>query len=152
MYKISFKMIWLIVSLHMLVLPVFLPSSSNPETIFENIIGMAGVTMFILSFPMSLLGVPVGFFTSRALGLDPASIGGMYISLLALFAMGFIQWFLIAPRLLKDKSLFQNLKLPGTKPEVLLAEAKFADRVDLYDTKGRTPLERVIQNDPEHHD
>jgi len=146
LFKVGFKGTWLLISLLALALPVFLPSYSNPQTIFQNIIGVASVTMFFISFPMSLLGLPVGFFTSRFLGLDPASIGGMYVSLLALFAMGFIQWFVLVPRLLKGKPLFQILDLPGTKPKALLAEAKFEDQVNFYDSQGRTPVERIIRN------
>ncbi len=124
MYKISFKQAWLAISVLMLELPVFFPSYSNPETIFQSAIGIASVSMFFLSFPMSLIGVPLGFFISKLLGIDPASIGGMYLSLLVLFVMGFVQWFLIAPWLLKGKSLFGWLYPAGVKPKVLLAEAR----------------------------
>lgn len=147
LFKVGFKGTWLLISLLALALPVFLPSYSNPQTIFQNIIGVASVTMFFISFPMSLLGLPVGFFTSRFLGLDPASIGGMYVSLLALFAMGFIQWFLLVPRLFWKMKTSRQLSLQEGNAMSLLSGPSADKDTRFYDSRGRSPVERVIQDD-----
>ena len=148
-FKLSLGQIWVLISSFCLLLPVFMPSSADPQHFFENVMGTVTVTMFILSFPLSLVGLPLMFMTGAILQVDLRSIEGMYLNLTMMFAFGVMQWFWILPRYLAKNPKFQTLNLLGTRPEVLLAEAKIESRTDFYDTRGRTPLERVIQNDPE---
>src|SRR5262245_57423939 len=110
-FRTSLRVTWLILSFWMLILPVYLPSYSNPQFIFQNVMSIASVTMFLTSFPMSLAGVPAGYLTSTVLGIDPASIGGQYIALLTFFVMGLIQWFVLVPRLLRKKEVGELLNL-----------------------------------------
>src|SRR5262245_62407818 len=94
-FRLTLGQIWVLISTFCLLLPVFLPSSANPQTFFANVIGTVTVTMFIFSFPMSLFGLPVMFMTNSILGVDPQSIGGMYLNLTMMFVFGVIQWFWI---------------------------------------------------------
>ena len=144
-FKLSFKQIWLAVSIFSLALPVFLPSSANPQNFLENVIGTVTVTMFILSFPISLFGLPIMFFASYVLGVDPNTIGGMYLNVFLLCVLGYVQWFWILPRVLRNEPQFQMLNLFGGKPEMQLLEAKAMNNIP-FDSDGRTPLERVLQN------
>ena len=148
-YRLSLSQVWVLISSFCLLLPVFMPSSADPQHFFENVMGTVTVTMFILSFPMSLIGLPVMFMTGAILEIDPTSIEGMYLNLTLMFVFGIVQWFWIVPRFLANNTTFQTLNLLSAGPEVLLAEAKMEGRVDFYDARGRTPLERVIEGDPE---
>jgi hypothetical protein len=89
------------------------------------------------------------FMTGVILGINPASIEALYLNLTIMFVLGVVQWFWILPRFLAKDPKFQTLNLLGARPEVLLAEAKMESRVDFYDVRGRTPLERVIESDRE---
>lgn len=146
-FKLSLRGIWLSVSFLSLILPVFLPSSSNPQNFLANVIATSTVTMFILSFPSSLLGIPLLFFAQIALGVDPNSIGGMYINLFLLFVLGLVQWFWIVPRLWRNDPDFQTLNLPLSTADLQLPEASAGDTFQFFDRDSRTPLERVISND-----
>ncbi len=148
-FKLSLGQIWILISSFCLLLPVFMPSSAQPQFFFENVMGTITVTMFILSFPLSLLGLPVMFLTRSALEINPLSIEAMYLNLTMMFVFGVIQWYWIVPRFLSDGPKFQTLSLLGARPEVLLAEAKIESRTEFYDARGRTPLERVIESDRE---
>lgn len=142
--KLNLSRIWLAISAVALALPVFLPSSADPQNFLENVIGMVTVTMFILSFPISLFGLPLIFFASFILGVDPNTIGGMYLNVFLLCVLGYVQWFWILPRVLRNEPQFQMLNLFG-KPEMQLLEAKAINNIP-FDAEGRTPLERVLQN------
>jgi hypothetical protein len=102
--------------------------------------------MFILSFPSSLFGIPLLFFAQTALGVDPNSIGGMYINLLLLFVLGLVQWFWIVPRLWRHDPDFQSLNLPLRTADLQLPEASAGDNFQFFDRDSSTPLERVINN------
>ena len=144
-FKFSLSQIWMLVTAAALILPVFLPSSADPQNFLENVIGTVTVTMFILSFPISLFGLPVMFFASYVLGVDPNSIGGMYLNVFLLCVLGYVQWFWILPRILRNEPQFQMLNLFGGNPEMQLLEAKAMSNIP-FDSDGRTPLERVLQN------
>jgi hypothetical protein len=148
-FKLSLGQIWVLISSFCLLLPVFMPSSADPRHFFENVMGTVTVTIFILSFPISLAGLPLMFMTQEVLGINPTSIEALYLNLTMMFVFGVIQWFWILPRFLATDPKFQTLNLFSVRPEILLAEAKIESRVDFYDTRGRTPLERVINNDPD---
>ncbi len=143
-FNLSLSSLWFLISAAALMLPVFLPSSANPQNFLENIIGTATVTMFILSFPSSLFGLPVMFFAQIALDVDPNTMQGMYLNLFLLFAFGSVQWFWIVPRLLRNEPRIQMLNLLGAKSELQLSAVKFDGNIESYDSQGRTPVERII--------
>lgn len=143
--KLELRGVWLLIAAFCVGLPVFLPSSTEPGVFTANVIGTATVTMFILSFPASLFGLPLLFFAQATLGFDPNRISGMYVNLILLFVLGFVQWFWIVPKLRRKGDDFQDLGLPQTSEEILLIEDRpFATCRD--DVQGRmSPLERVIR-------
>lgn len=143
-FKLSLGGLWLLTSLFSLILPVFVPSFADPQSFVQNVIGTATVTMFILSFPSSLFGIPLLFFAQAALGVDPNTIGGMYLNLFLLFVLGSVQWFWIVPRLLRNDPQLQILNLQLGKPEMLLSEANTIDETQFWDSEGQTPLEKVF--------
>jgi len=144
-FKLSLSGLWLPVSVFSLLLPVFMPSSANASNFAENAIGTASVSMFILSFPSSLFGLPAMFFAKIVLDVNPNSIEGMYLNLFLLFVFGLVQWFWIVPRVLRNEPRFQMLNLFGGNPEMQLLEAKAANNIPFCDPDGRTPLERVFE-------
>jgi hypothetical protein len=146
-FKISLSGMWLFICLFTLLIPVFLPSfvsSANPAA---NVVGAATTSMFILTFPSSLFGIPLLVFLSYALGVDPNSIGGMYLNLFVMFILGLVQWFWIVPRIWRTPTTVQVLDLP-LNPEPLQLFCP-ADRAARVDDLGRTPLERVICDERE---
>ena len=143
--KLSFSQIWMLITAAALILPVFLPSSADPNNFLENVIGTVTVTMFILSFPISLFGLPLMFFASYVLGVNPNTIDGMYLNVFLLCVLGYVQWFWILPRVLRNEPQFQMLNLFGGNPEMQFLEAKAINNIP-FDADGRTPLERVLQN------
>ncbi len=143
-FKLSLWQIWLLISVFSLLLPVFLPSSANPQNFLENVIGTVTVTMFILSFPCSLFGLPMMFFAQFALDVNPNTMQGMYLNLFLLFVLGSVQWFWILPRLLRNEPRLQMLNLLGGKSEPQLSAVKFDGNITSCDSQGRTPVERII--------
>jgi len=146
-FKLSLSGMWLLVSLFSLLLPIFLPSSafsSNPAT---NVIGTATATMFILSFPSSLFGIPLLVIVDYALGVDPNSIQGMYLNLFLLFVLGLVQWFWIVPRVWRHDPDVQVLNLPVLSKLERLPEATRQTEFRTFDERERTPVERIIGDD-----
>ena len=144
-FKLSLSGLWLLVSVFSMLLPVFMPSSVNASNFVENAIGTASVTMFILSFPASLFGLPAMFFARIALDVNPNSIEGMYLNLFLLFVFGLVQWFWIVPRVWRNEPRLNMLNLFGEKSDIQFLEAKAANNIPFCDSDGRTPLERVFQ-------
>lgn len=142
--KLSLGGVWLIASLSALLLPVFIPSYPHGAGFFSNIIETSFGTMFILSFPSSLIGLPVLLAADRILGIDPGSISGMYTNLTILFALGIVQWFWLVPRIWFKKPLIQTLE--NSVPELQLAQRLDFDR---FSSRERTPVERVLDEDRE---
>lgn len=148
-FKLSLSGTWLLVSLFSLLLPIFLPSnafSSNPAA---NVIGTATATMFILSFPSSLFGIPLLVVVDYALGVDPNSIQGMYVNLFMLFVLGLVQWFWIVPRVWRSDPDVQVLNLPVSSNTKPLAEMSSDVQFKIFDGRERTPVERLITDDDE---
>lgn len=144
-FKLSLSQIWLLITTAALILPVFLPSSANPQNFLENIIGTVTVMIFILSFPISIFGLPIMFFANYVLGVNPNTIGGMYLNIFLLCALGYVQWFWIVPRILRNEPYLQILDLFGGKSEIQLLQPKSANNIPFCDSDGRTPIERVFQ-------
>jgi len=69
------------------------------------------VTMFILSFPSRLFGIPPMVFAQAALGIDANTIGGMYLNLFLMVVLGLVQWFWIFPHLVRMNKEVQTLEL-----------------------------------------
>ena len=145
--KLNFARIWLLVGAISLILPVFLPSSPHPQNFLQNIIGTTTVTMFILSFPSSLFGIPLMFVVQAALGVDANTIGGMYLNLFLMFVLGLVQWFWIVPRLMRRNKDVQILGLDQETATPPLISEKIVIDPDFFDSKSRTPLERAIGDD-----
>lgn len=145
-FKLSLSGMWLLVSLFAVVWPIFLPSYPGAPGLMGNPIGTATATMFILSFPSSLFGLPLMFIANVILGNEPNSIQGMYVNLLLLFVLGLVQWFWIVPRVLRSEPAVQALDLlTPLRAKALLTEQDTDLAADLFDAKDTTPLERAMR-------
>ncbi len=143
-FKLSLSGMWLIVSLFSLLLPIFLPSSAFSVNPAGNVIGTATATMFILSFPSSLFGIPLLLIVGIVLGVDPNSIQGLYLNLFLLFVLGLVQWFWIVPRVWRRDPDVQVLNLPVSSAYIELSEMPIDAKFEEFDSRERTPVERVI--------
>lgn len=140
----NLKLMWLMVSSLCLVLPIFLPTTPYPKNFSQNPLGTATITMFVLSLPTSLFALPAMLFVNISFGFGPNSISGMYLNLLMLFALGYVQWFWIVPRFFRGKRRdLQVLELnPGKS--AALDEGRIDVDFSFFDSNSRTPFERVI--------
>ena len=148
-FKFSLSGMWLFVCLFTLLIPVFLPSFANSANPTTNVIGTATAAMFILSFPSSLFGIPLLVFVDASLGVDPNSIGGMYVNLLVMFVLGLVQWFWIVPRTWRRDPGVQVLNLPTTPAETRLQMFPPVEAFVALDEQQLTPIERVITQESE---
>jgi hypothetical protein len=146
-FKLSLSGMWLIVSLFSLLLPVFLPSNAFSGNPAADVIGTATATMFILSFPSSLFGVPLLVVVDYVLSVDPNSIQGMYVNLFVLFVLGLVQWFWIVPRVWRREPDVQMLNLPIASSLGQLAEAPANADFDAFASRESTPVDRLINED-----
>lgn len=142
-FKLNLSPIWLLISAIALKLPVFLPSSAHPQNFLQDVIGTVTLAMNVLSFPFGLLAAPVMFLAKLFLGVNPNTIGGMYVNVFLLCVLGYMQWFWIVPRLLRSESRFQMQNLFGGKSNLKLSEAAI-NNTEFCDSQGRTPVERII--------
>ncbi|HMJ08156.1 MAG TPA: hypothetical protein VK468_04070 [Pyrinomonadaceae bacterium] len=140
---------WLTAAVFTLILPVFLPSFPNPCGIAGGPIGIATTAMFVLSFPVGLLGLPLSFVAQLVAGIDPDSIQGMYLNVRVLFVLGLVQWFGIVPLIWKRSSRTRKLTLE-TETLQALPEGRVPSEHVFFDSAAPTPVERVIN--PEHDD
>ena len=129
-----------------MILPVFLPSYADPQSFIQNVIGTSTVTMFVLSFPSSLFGIPLLLFAQMALGVDPNTIGGMYLNLFLLFVLGLIQWFWIVPRVRRGEPDMLTLNLPHNV-ELRLSKGRPVTASEFFDSHLQSPLERALRDD-----
>src|SRR5215213_3861965 len=106
--------VWMTTAVISLVLPVFLPSYPNSHYA-SNVIEAAMVTMFAISFPSSLLGLPLLFFIQFALEIDPSSISGKYFFIIGCFVLGLGQWFRVVPWIFRIRQA-ESLSLFGPMP------------------------------------
>ncbi len=142
-FKLNLSSIWLLISAIALTLPVFLPSSAHPQNFLQDVIGTVTLAMNVLSFPFGLLALPLMFLAKVFLNVNPNTIGGMYINVFLLCVLGYVQWFWIVPRLWRSESRFQMQNLFGGKSDLKLSEAAI-NNAEFCDSKGRTPVERII--------
>lgn len=139
---------WLLIGSLCLILPVLLPSYPNPSNFIADPIGVATATMTILSFPLSLLGIPFMLIKDSIFGVDSNTIEGMYLNLKMLFVLGLAQWFWIVPRIASRRSeiLAPKLSMPTGQQ---LPECDLIVGTDFFEENSRTPFERVIDDAPE---
>ena len=142
-FKRSLTGMWLLVGMLSLMFPILLPSITGGG-LATNPIGTATVTMFILSFPSSLIGMPLLLIADYGLGVEPWSIEGRFLNLFLLFILGLVQWFWIAPRVGRNQPAMQVLDLKATPGRPILAGGR---AWDLFDTSKATPLERALHDD-----
>ena len=110
-FKLSLKQIWMAVGVFSLILPVFLPSEADSNSVFLNVVGLVNIVMFILSLPCSLFGLPIVFFAWYALGMNPNSIEGAYLNTILFFGLGAVQWFWIARIWSPTEPVLQKINL-----------------------------------------
>jgi len=154
--KTTLKYAWLVLSLILLTLPVFLPSSPT----HFNVIGICLTIAFVLSYPLNMLLGWLFFVVVTLFGTTQFdfSIGSLYLMLFALCVTGYFQWFVLVPRLATfirktffHKDLQINLNataagvkvLPDAKPDVSAQEWQ----KNWYDEQKRTPVERLFEKD-----
>ena len=116
--------------------------------------------LVVLSFPAGIIGLGVAsFFLWPLLSVD--QLYDYSIFWLAMAAAGYLQWFVILPRLFA-KPILTTLNLgetnTGRGETKTVAEASPAEisrpsrkrrqtrRIPAYDKRGRTPLERAMQS------
>lgn len=97
--KVALTGLWLMLSSACVVLPVFVPSNVYSGDPFANVVGTSAVTMFVLSFPSSLLGLPISMVVQSATGVGQYSLMGLWINTLVFFGLGVCQWFWALPGL-----------------------------------------------------
>jgi len=148
-FKFSLSGMWLFVCVFTLLIPVFLPSVAgwaNPST---NAVGAATASMFILSFPSSLFGLPLMFFVGDSIGVNPNSIEGMYLNLFVMFVLGLVQWFWVLPRIWRNDPKVQILDLPAKLEDRPMRVFAPAETFSAFDQRMQTPVERVLRQENE---
>ena len=146
-FKFSLSGMWLFVCVFTLLIPVFLPSFAGSANPAPNVVGAATTSMFILTFPSSLFGIPLLVFIGSMLGVNPNTIEGMYLNLFVMFVLGLVQWFWIVPRIWRSDPKVQVLDLPVQRDIVPLQIFSPADSFAAYNERDQTPVERVIRDD-----
>ncbi len=140
--KLSLGGVWLIASVSALILPIFLPSYATTPGFRENPMAVSTLTMFILSFPSSVVAIPLIFMLYFLLGITTSTISGAYLTVVLLFCVGLFQWFWIVPRILWRPGFVQELELGEAAGNPRL----FARDLNVWvDAQGSTPLERVLE-------
>lgn len=142
---LNLKWMWFTIGCLSLILPIFLPSRPNAHGFFQNPIATATGFIVALSFPSCVAGILPILLALEMAGISPSSIQGNYVILLYLFALSYIQWFWIAPRIFRREKIsgLQVLELNPGKPAGL-GEGGLADDFSFFDSDLRTPVERVI--------
>ena len=140
--KIALTGFWLILSSACVVLPVFVPSSVYSGDPLANVVGTSAITMFILSFPASLLGLPISMLLQSAFGLGQYSLMGMYVNTLVFFALGLCQWFWAVPRL---RAFIAEARAANeANSETLAGEISRGIGMPAFDDDELSPVEGVF--------
>ena len=145
--KLSLSGVWMIASLSALMMPVFLPSFTGAHGFKGNAIAVSAVTMFILSFPSSVVATPLIILIDAVLDLTDSSIAVAYMHLIMLFVVGLFQWFWAVPRLFGRRTVVEGIDLQDSavNPHLFARDRKPGSA--WVDAKGTTPLERVLRED-----
>jgi hypothetical protein len=139
----NLKWMWFTIGGLCLILPILLPSRPNAQGFFQNPIATATGFMVALSFPSCVVGILPMLLALEMAGISPSSIQGNYLILLYLFALGYIQWFWIAPRIFRREKI-SGLQVIELNPGKLGALGKGGGDFCFFDAHMRTPVERVI--------
>jgi hypothetical protein len=137
--KSNLRAMWLTVAALSMTLPIFVPSFNTIGPL-SNVIGTATLMMFILSFPSGLLAEPILFAAGSLFGIDPNAIGGEYLGVCLMLALGAAQWFWLVPRLWRRQAAAAS-ELPQPFYHDLLADAATGSEV-----AEQTPLERILKD------
>ncbi len=145
-FEFSFKTLWLFVSAIFLTLPVFVPSFPDSVVFFGDVMTLSSTILFVISFPLSLLGLPLSALLQMLWNADAQSIQGFYLQAVSFFLTGFVQWFVVVPRVMK--------KVSSRKHEPTVNEYQTVNSDDkklpvAFDESGFTPLENVLKNKEE---
>ena len=140
--KSNARAAWLTAGALSLALPVFVPSFGwlNP---FTDVIGMANLVMFALSFPSSVVAIPWSYSLGSSLGIEPNTMGGRYLAVWVMFLLGAIQWFWLVPKLGRAIKERRKNELAGSADSVRLNESP---EFDAARTQTTTPLERALND------
>jgi hypothetical protein len=141
----TLKTAWIFGAIALLAMPVFIPSFATASSAIEG----ATLGMFLLSFPSSVIAMPLIFMSNAMLGFHGGSIVGSYMVLVMLSIAGFVQWFWIVPTLLGQGKELQPLDLGGASQNPRLFRQTPEYYSDWFDVGGETPLEQVIHEDRE---
>jgi hypothetical protein len=142
--KSTFKIGWVFTATAFLILPMIVPSHPYNRDIAIAIEGST-FAMFLLSFPSSVIAVPILFLNTIALGLE-GSLAGNYMMTVLLAITGYLQWFWIVPKLFFEGACLQRLNLRESVGNRRLFERAPETYADWCGVAGTTPLEHVISD------
>ena len=143
--KIALTGFWLMLSSACVVLPVFVPSDVYSANPFANVVGTSAVTMFILSFPSSLLGLPISMLIQSAIAVGQYSLMGLWINSLVFFGLGICQWFWAVPRLRIYLAQARAAEADITSSPAI-GKIAHGTRVQAFDEGELSPVERVFDD------
>ena len=151
-----FRTYWLLMNFILLVLASLL--SANLSGFWANLAGLSFGALIIQSYPLSLL--PMFLLFRSGILDDPfwmMILMNFFVAPIC-FATGYIQWFILFPRLVKfirqtffrrDIQIHLTTTVASVKP--LLTERPDFPTQDWqkswYDKEKRTPVERVFEKD-----
>jgi hypothetical protein len=141
--KIALTGFWLMLSSACVVLPVFVPSNVYAGDPFGNVVGASAATMFVLSFPASLLGIPISMLIQSAMNVGQYSSMGLWVNTLVFLALGVCQWFWAVPRLraFTAQAGPADADAYSTKPTRQISSGT---GVAAFDEDELSPVERVF--------
>ena len=146
------KTYWLLINLVLLAFASLLPLSF--EGFWGNVSGICFGALIIQSYPLSILPLSLLFWS----GIYADQVILMIFAAPICLATGYLQWFIIVPRLVKfiKKTFFRydwqvNLRvtapdiktLPDAQPDIAAQDWQKS----WYDAQKRTPVERVFEKD-----
>jgi hypothetical protein len=141
---------WLLLSATLLLAYALTPFKPTGELDVNAVATLLEIIMFLLSFPLSILAV----VASQEFGAGLVTRTQYWALALAL---GYFQWFHLAPLLLRRRrvpAVTLNLAdaspvapaAPAARPPAALTAADDPP-VQQFNERGRTPLERIIEED-----
>jgi|GEM_PF-1205692 len=146
-FEFNFKTLWLFVSAILLALPVFVPSFPDSVIFFGDVMNLSLSILFVISFPLSLLGLPLSALLQNLWDVNPYSIQGLYLQVISFFVMGYLQWFVVAPRVMKKISLrIRELAVEECRG---IMDGTNKTLPKAFNESGFTPLESVFNEKEE---
>ncbi len=154
--KLILKRVWLLFCLILHIVPLFFFFSPD----FINALGICMLIAAIISYPLTILFARLIIILLVWFDVTPfqPSIGYLYLLLFIFCIMGYLQWFVLTPRLIKfiKKTFFRKdlqITFSVTSPSVKMISDSKPDesvsdwRKNWYDEQKRTPVERVFEKD-----